>query len=271
MPFFALLLKQEPLKAQELKLKLASFNAMFLYDEIGDDKAFPRGRIPRKEIDFQKIRTHLQTIDPDWIALQEVENETAVQKILPNSYDCKVTRTSGYDQEIGICWKKRFRPVLVSELSELAVHPGARKGLEVAFIVENRRISLLNIHLKAGSDERSARIRTEQLRVLNGILRDKKDFFLLGDFNIPLAKDSYSWKLLSEGVGLKNPGRYTKPKCWGRKNLIDFILTDLQIPKNSFESIPFPEDDGKFDGKPLTEKTLSDHCPVVLRYTTSAE
>ncbi|TGK31795.1 endonuclease [Leptospira gomenensis] len=269
--FFASLLPRTPLQAQELSLKLVSFNAMFLYDEIGDETAFPRGRIPRKEIDFERIRTHLQRIDPDWIALQEVENENAVRKILPNSYDCAVTRTRGYDQEIGVCWKKKFRPVFISERSEIAVFPGARKGLEIEFVVGNRRISVLNIHLKAGSDERSIRIRKEQLRALNRILREKRNFFLLGDFNIALAKDSASWKLLSEGVALKNPGRFTKPNCWGHKRRIDFILTDLPVAKNALESVPFPEDDGDFDGDPLSEKTLSDHCPIVLNYQIQGE
>ncbi|WP_254055531.1 hypothetical protein [Leptospira mayottensis] len=80
---------------------------MFLYDEIGGDgeKRFPAGRIPRKESDFEKIKEHLSKINPDIIALQEVENEKAILKILPEIYACFVSKefAYGYRQEVGIC------------------------------------------------------------------------------------------------------------------------------------------------------------------------
>ncbi|WP_232371582.1 endonuclease/exonuclease/phosphatase family protein [Leptospira ainazelensis] len=262
--FFAALLGAESLKAQDLKLKLASFNAMFLYDEVGDEKKFPKGRIPRKESDFEKIKTHLSKIDPDILALQEVENETAVRKILPDSYSCAVTKTPGYQQEVGICWKKKFRSLEILLHPKVSVEPGTRSGIELKVSIGEKIYSFLNVHLKAGHSRRDRDLRYEQLKTLNEILKDKKNYFLLGDMNVPLGKDKKSWKFLSEDLDLENPGRYTKQICWGHKSLIDFILTDLPVEDASFRQIPFSEDDGDFDGIPEHENGLSDHCPVVL-------
>ncbi|WP_232380642.1 endonuclease/exonuclease/phosphatase family protein [Leptospira ainlahdjerensis] len=262
--FFAVLLAAESLKAQNLKLKLASFNAMFLYDEIEDRKKFPKGRIPRKESDFEKIKTHLSKIDPDILALQEVENEAAVLKILPNSYLCSVTKTPGYQQEVGICWKKKFVSHEILLYPELSLEPGARSGIELKVSIGKTTYSFLNVHLKAGHSEKARDLRYRQLQTLNEILKRKKKYFLLGDMNVSLGKDKKAWKFLSEGLDLKNPGRYAKQLCWGHKSLIDFILTDLSISNAAFEQIPFMEDDGDFDGIPESENGLSDHCPVVL-------
>ncbi|WP_069606552.1 endonuclease/exonuclease/phosphatase family protein [Leptospira tipperaryensis] len=262
--FFAALLGAESLKAQNLKLKLASFNAMFLYDEVGDEKKFPKGRIPRKESDFEKIKKHLSKIDPDILALQEVENESAVFKILPDSYSCAVTKTPGYQQEVGICWKKKFKNHEILLHPNLSLEPGLRSGIELKVFLEKKKYSFLNVHLKAGHGGRDRDLRSRQLRTLNEILKPKKDYFLFGDMNVPLGKDKKSWKILSEDLNLKNPGRYVKQSCWGHKFLIDFILTDLSISNANFRQLPFPEDDGNFDGIPESENGLSDHCPVVL-------
>ncbi|MCG6192650.1 endonuclease/exonuclease/phosphatase family protein [Leptospira sp. FAT2] len=263
--FFAPLLIPEPLKAQDSRLRLASFNAMFLYDEVGDEKKSPQGRIPRKESDFEKIKSHLLKIDPDVIALQEVENEEAIRKILPASFSCSLTKKiSGYDQRVGICWKNKFRFADAAHYSALAIEPGLRSGVEATLSIGNRNYSFLSVHLKAGNSKRDKNLRSKQLLVLNEILKTKENFFLLGDMNSPLGKDHRSWKLLSEGLNLKNPGRYVKQSCWGHKDLIDLIVTDVSIGNSKLVPVPFAEDDGAFDGVPANESGLSDHCPVVL-------
>ncbi|PJZ57790.1 endonuclease/exonuclease/phosphatase family protein [Leptospira barantonii] len=263
--FFALLLNLKSLKAQDSRVRIASFNAMFLYDEIGDEKKSPKGRIPRKESDFEKIKTHLSKIDPDIIALQEVENEEAIWKILPTSFSCSLTKqVAGYDQRVGICWKNKFRFVDVGHYSVLSIKPGLRGGVIVTLTVGNKDYSFLSVHLKAGKSKRDRDLRDAQLSTLNEILKEKKNFFLLGDMNVPLGKDSKSWNILSSGIRLLNPGRFTKASCWQHKDLIDLILTDVGIGNAKLKQVPFAEDDGNFDGDPAEENGLSDHCPVVL-------
>lgn len=263
--FFAALLSGESLKAQDQKLKLVSFNAMFLYDEIADGKKFPKGRIPRNDSDFEKIRTHISKIDPDIISLQEVENEKAIWKILPTSFACSLTKAvAGYDQRVAICWKNKFQTVDAVHYSILSIEPGLRAGVEVVLSIGGKNYSFLGVHLKAGNSKKDKKLRSRQLVVLNEILKKKKNYFLLGDMNSSLGTDNRSWKLLSKDLDLKNPGRYTKQICWGHKSLIDFILTDLPLSNARFRQIPFPEDDGEFDGIPESENGLSDHCPVVL-------
>ncbi|XDD49383.1 endonuclease/exonuclease/phosphatase family protein [Leptospira sp. WS92.C1] len=262
--FFAVLLSPPSLQAQDSKLKLASFNAMFLYDEVQDENGFPKNRIPRTASDFERIQTHLRKIDPDILAVQEVENETAALKILTDSYSCFVTKTQLYKQEVGICWKKKFYPKEIRLYPELSVAPGARPGMELRIPIGKTIFSFLSVHLKAGHSPNDRDLRSRQLKILNGILKEKKNYFVLGDLNVPLGNDKKSWKILSEGLNLRNPGRYTKQICWGHRSLIDLILTDHNSSKMKFEQKPFPEDDGNFDGKPEGESGLSDHCPVVL-------
>lgn len=263
--FFAVLLSIESLKAQDSKLKLASFNAMFLYDEVEDAKKFPKGRTPRKEFDFQRIKEHLSKIDPDIIALQEVENEEAIWKIISSSYACSLTKKqAGYDQRIAICWKDKFQTVNAVHYSVLALKPGLRPGVEVILSIGDKNYSFFAVHLKAGHSAKDKKLRSKQLAILNEIHLKKNNYFLLGDWNTPLGNDKKSWKILSEGLDLKNPGRYAKPRCWQHKDLIDLILTDVPLGNANLEQFPFPEDDGDFDGSPSSENGLSDHCPVVL-------
>ncbi|WP_147456737.1 endonuclease/exonuclease/phosphatase family protein [Leptospira yasudae] len=263
--FFAPLLTAEPLKEHNFHLRIASFNAMFLYDEIGDEKKSPKGRIPRKESDFEKIKTHLSKIDPDVIALQEVENEEAIRKILPASFSCSLSKKiSGYDQRVGVCWKNKFRVTDAAHYSALSLKPGLRSGVEVTLSIGKKDYSFLSVHLKAGNSKRDKNLRSKQLLVLNEILKTKENYFLLGDMNSPLGTDHRSWNLLSQGLNLKNPGRYAKQRCWDHKDLIDLILTDVDTGGSKLKQVPFAEDDGAFDGVPANESGLSDHCPVVL-------
>lgn len=99
------------LNAENFKLKIASYDTLTLYltkrEEIKDENGFSSRRIPRSDLDFQKIREHLLQIDADILAIQNLRNEAEALNILSEDYSCFVNKWSTQSHRgIGICWKK---------------------------------------------------------------------------------------------------------------------------------------------------------------------
>lgn len=99
------------LNAENFKLKIASYDTLTLYltkrEEIKDENGFSSRRIPRSDLDFQKIREHLLQIDADILAIQNLRNEAEALNILSENYSYFVDKRSTQShREIGICWKK---------------------------------------------------------------------------------------------------------------------------------------------------------------------
>ncbi len=106
------------LNAENFKLKIASYdtNILTLYrtkiEEIKDENGFSSRRIPRSDLNFQKIREHLLQIDADILAIQNLRNETEALNILSEDYSCFVNkRFFRSHRGIGICWKKNKFPI----------------------------------------------------------------------------------------------------------------------------------------------------------------
>lgn len=250
-------------KTSDKGIRIASFNSLFLYDEIDDSGKIPRDRRPRKGEDFLSLRKTVLSSDPDLIGLQEIENAEAARKIVSSEYECRATNTPGYTQEIGLCWKKSFGSPKTREIQELSLRPGLRKGLLSEFEFPRGKLSVLVVHLKAGRSSRDRSEREEQIRRISEILPNLGDFVLLGDFNENLASRPSLWKILKGGSVLRSANHRQKADCWQHKeNFIDYLITNLEWKKGSFRQTKFDADDGNFDGRPVSERGLSDHCPI---------
>ncbi|TGL65803.1 endonuclease/exonuclease/phosphatase family protein [Leptospira sarikeiensis] len=245
------------------KLKITSFNSYFLYDEIGDSYKTPKDRKHRTEEDFSKLKKIILSNHPDIIGFQEIENEEALKHIIINEYDCRATITRGYSQEVGLCWKKELGQPSIREIEELSLRPGLRKGLLAEFAFENKKISVLVVHLKAGRSPKDKKERKEQIQVLHKILPDLGKFVLLGDFNEILESRIDLWRILQGDLRLKSANYKQQSDCWQHQDgFIDYLITNLHWEEGSFKQIKFGSDDGNFDGNPIEEKGLSDHCPI---------
>lgn len=245
------------------KLKVTSFNSYFLYDEIGDSHKFPKDRKHRTEEDFSKIKKLIFHNRPDIIGFQEVENETALLNIIINEYECKTTVTPGYSQELGLCWKKDLGKPIISELEQLSLRPGLRKGLLAEFNLDGKKVSVIVVHLKAGHSSKDKKERREQILALTEILPSLGKFVLLGDFNEVLERRVDLWKILQGNLKLKIANYKQKSDCWQHNDgFIDYLITNMEWQHGSFVQTKFETDDGNFDGNPSAEKGLSDHCPV---------
>ncbi len=244
-------------------LRITSFNSFFLYDETGDRNKIPKNRTPRKQEDFEKIRKTLLNRDPDLIGLQEIENTNAAVKITSSEYECKTTNTPGYSQEVGICWKKTLPSPKIKEVEDISLRPGLRKGLLAEFDFPQGKLSVLSIHLKAGKSRKDQAERKEQIQKLSQILPKLGNFILLGDFNENLESRHFVWEKLQGDLQLRSAGHKKQADCWQHKEgFIDYLITNLEWRKGSFIQTKFESDDGGFDGFPMEEKGLSDHCPI---------
>ncbi|EMN47784.1 hypothetical protein LEP1GSC088_0915 [Leptospira interrogans str. L1207] len=99
------------MNAENFKLKIANYDTLTLYltkrEEIKDENGFSSRKIPRPDLDFQKIREHLLQIDADILAIQNLRNEAEALNILSEDYSCFVNKRSTQSHRgIGICWKK---------------------------------------------------------------------------------------------------------------------------------------------------------------------
>nr|WP_258028612.1 endonuclease/exonuclease/phosphatase family protein [Leptospira inadai] len=244
-------------------LIISSFNAMFLYDEKGDTGKFPTNRRPRLPADFATIRAVVLQNSPDIIGFQEIENESAIKMVTNESYNCSATRTHGYSQEVGLCWKKSLPNPLLSELPQLSLRPGLRKGLMAEFSFPQGKLTVISVHLKAGKSAEDQSERQEQIQVLGEILERKKRFVLLGDFNENLRSKRSSWNMLKGERRLATANYKAKSNCWQhKKGFIDYLITDQDWKPGSFRQFQFKTDDGQYDGNPPEELKLSDHCPI---------
>ncbi|EPG76216.1 endonuclease/exonuclease/phosphatase family protein [Leptospira fainei serovar Hurstbridge str. BUT 6] len=244
-------------------LVISSFNAMFLYDEKGDTGKFPVNRQPRIPADFETIRALVLQNSPDIIGFQEIESESAIKMITNENYNCSATRTHGYSQEVGLCWKKALPNPMLSELPQLSLRPGLRKGLMAEFPFPQGKFTVISVHLKAGQSAEDQSERQEQIKVLGEILARKRRFVLLGDFNENLKSRRSSWNILKGELRLTTANYKAKSNCWQhKKGFIDYLITDQEWKPESFRQFKFKTDDGQYDGNPPEELRLSDHCPI---------
>ncbi|MFB5652641.1 endonuclease [Leptospira wolffii] len=250
-------------KNQLSGIRIASFNSLFLYDEEGDTGKLPRDRKARSESDFSRLRRTLLSTYPDIVGLQEIENAKAARRIVSAEYECESTRTPGYSQELGLCWKKSLERPKIREIEGLSLRPGLRKGLVGEFKFPQGKISVLVVHLKAGHSKKDKAERKKQIEVLGGVLPGLENFVLLGDFNENLELHKELWEILKGRSSLKSANHLERSDCWQHKEgFIDYLITNLEWKKGSFLQKKFEEDDGNFDGSSEVEKGLSDHCPI---------
>ncbi|EJO79872.1 endonuclease/exonuclease/phosphatase family protein [Leptospira interrogans] len=192
------------MNAENFKLKIASYDTLTLYltkrEEIKDENGFSSRRIPRSDLDFQKIREHLLQIDADILAIQNLRNEAEALNILSEDYSCFVNKRSTQSHRgIGICWKKnKF------SISNIQIHKAdiplffkaqynQERFVELQIPIGKSYYSFWSVYLYKDKERR-----IDQLYLLNNLLRKNKIFFVLGNFNDPLYSAHFPGKLFQK-------------------------------------------------------------------------
>ncbi len=275
-----LLLLAAPATAAEVKL--ATWNIAWLTTRPANDPMLPRGLSPRQPGDWDLLAAYARRLEADIIALQEVDGEEAVHRILP-ARDWQVFLARENDiQRSGFAIRRALRATQNEDLAELDLIPHARfslrRGADVTVTLPGGQpLRLLSVHLNAGCREgpldaargRECDALARQSAILAEWTRERRregtPFAILGDFNRRMdhARDEMSAALapmLRATEGVSNP-------CWadarGGRPFISHILlfgeAQRWLVPGSLRVMTYAE------RAPEMRDRLSDHCPVSVR------
>jgi endonuclease/exonuclease/phosphatase family metal-dependent hydrolase len=276
------------LSAQEVRV--ASWNIEHLAEH---NKV---GCVPRSTLDYEKLRNFSELLNADVIALQEVENTAAVERVFPKSewnivlsdrpnsrsYNCRGNDQESTQQRVAVVLRKGIKYQNKGSFEELGLKmEGLRYGVVVEIFGDRDTINLLALHLKSGcfvddystSKLRACEVLETQIETLDdwieNSIRENKKFIVLGDFNSRLtAENSMFWNKLvtmdNMPIGIQN-GMQNLTGCHPRyPDLIDHIILGPETSKLQIQNsqmVHFYSSTGRHMAE---EDMLSDHCPVSL-------
>ncbi len=253
---------------------ISTFNIEWLGDGIDD-------RIKRNELDYQNIAKILKMIDADLYGLQEIENKSALQKLLNylDGYNYVIFENST-KQKIACLYKSE-----VEIFNSYLYYPLAldSKFLRPGLVIEGRKGNfdwiIKIVHLKSSSRfdttaemaQRSRDIRSNQVQIIRNWIdsvinsSNEQDIIIIGDFNdspkknrttlTPLIEFEDITFLTDELKSCKNP-------YW--KSIDHIVVTNSAKNRyisgslwqyNFYQSLTVEE-----------SKKISDHCPIVVAF-----
>jgi endonuclease/exonuclease/phosphatase family metal-dependent hydrolase len=270
---------QYQIEAKVDSITIATFNIEWLGDGIDDKK-------DRSEVDYQNVAKVISMTNADIIAVQEIENGMALQRVLkflPN-YTFSIPETD-YPQNVAYIYSKNIEFKLIGEYENLAVKKKRTRPGYLAYVKKgNFDFYMMNVHLKSTSRydsteelrQESFILRNEQSIVLNNWIdsvmsvEKERDFIILGDFNDNPTRGQKSYiKDLSRNIKLQFLTADVKSCKNPNWDNIDHIIVSLSAHKRlnttSVTNINFYQALG-------TEfaKSISDHCPVVATFEISS-
>lgn len=276
------------LSAQEVRV--ASWNIEHLAEH---NKV---GCVPRSTLDYEKLRNFSELLNADVIALQEVENTAAVERVFPKSewnivlsdrpnsrsYNCRGNDQESTQQRVAVVLRKGIKYQNKGSFEELGLKmEGLRYGVVVEIFGDRDTINLLALHLKSGcfvddystSKLRACEVLETQIETLDdwieNSIRENTKFIVLGDFNSRLTvENSMFWNKLvnmdNMPIGIQN-GMQNLTGCHPRyPDLIDHIILGPETSKLQIQNsqmVHFYSSTGRHMAE---EDMLSDHCPVSL-------
>jgi predicted extracellular nuclease len=246
-------------------------------------KGKPTGAQPRTEQDYQKMADAIKQSGAEVMAVQEISDEKALQKVLGNlpGYDYILgttgKRDDGKNQMVGIiyngdkveCDKSSVTEIMEAQVPHLAGDGHLRAPLAAKFKSKEGGFdfTIVSMHLKAGQKGNCRQIRDAQVSVINKWAQDRmasdgdKDIVFAGDFNDTL--NSSTTKKLGEGTDLHMVTSESAIRDeWSHPvthRLIDHIGVTTANGGSLEEYIPGTTGVVK-------EKVSSDHRPVVSSF-----
>lgn len=256
-------------------LTLATWNIAYL------DRENDAGKIPRSPVDYARLRSYAKALGADLVALQEVDGVAAARRVFDAaSWDFHFAAEQPNRQGVGFAWRQGLKVTPMPDLKELALNPGLRPGVDIRVEIGDRRLRVLNVHLKSECQSgplystwnRDCATLRRQLEIVERWMDARaaagEPFVVMGDFNRALRAYDPAWIELDDAEppesDLVQPGAEATPRCWnlGWVDFIDHIVLSRTaatwLVPGSFRQVQYREEDRDH------MQALSDHCPVVV-------
>lgn len=258
---------------------IGTFNLEWLGDGIGDKK-------PRSSANYEKFAEIIANSGMEVIGVQEVENSSAIKKIMKYLPDYKfILGKQGSLQNVGLIYKNTIKVESLGEYTPLKVEPErTRPGLVAKCKKGNFDWIVMVVHLKSTSRyddtpekrQTSFDLRKEQAEVLSNWVdslvddSDEHDVFIVGDFNDNPRRDDLVIAPLSmnrDVVFLTWDMQSCKNKIW---DMIDHIVITKSV-KNRYLDGSVHAYNFFSTLTDIAAKGISDHCPVMAVFDVTAE
>jgi endonuclease/exonuclease/phosphatase family metal-dependent hydrolase len=199
------------------RLRLATWNLENLHAQDGQSTYLePDPSVKRTATDYDRIRCYVRLFDPDILAVQEVDGEEALSRVVDTEvYDVHVDdRPKGSlngQQNTGFAVKRGLTVVRQPDFEALDIRGDGslRYGTRIDLTHNGQTLQLMSVHLKSGCFENaSTSSACETLRaqvpVLEGWIdaaaEEPTPFIVLGDFNRRLTQPGDRvWADLDDG------------------------------------------------------------------------
>ncbi len=278
--------KSSPTPRHDGRIRIATWNLGNLHAEDGESiYGGNRPSVKRSAKDYERIKCYIRLFDPDILAVQEVDGEEALLRIVDaDVYDVHVSDrpqgTLNGMQNTGFAYKRGLNVTKQPDFEELDVtgNDRLRYGARIDLNYNGHVFRLMSVHLKSGcfegvSSSSSCRAFFQQLPVLEEWIDDAaqrpESFIVLGDFNrrFNVPNDS-AWleiddsepqnsDLTSVTFGMPitcRDNRFTR--------FIDHIISGKRatelVDLTSFRHVSYRQQDIEDWDK------ISDHCAVVV-------
>jgi endonuclease/exonuclease/phosphatase family metal-dependent hydrolase len=239
----------------------------------------------RFPIDYERIRCYVRLFDPDILAVQEVDGEEALKRVVDTDvYDVVVSKRPkppgmNGKQNTGFAFKKGLHVQPHDDFADLDVSNGAlRRGTRIDLIHGGQTFLLMSVHLKSGcfdngSSGSACNTLFNQIPVLERWIDEAASspnpFIVLGDFNRRLNQpEDLVWTNIDDAqppnADLTTITENMPISCRDNKfpEFIDHIVFDKRaiafVDRSSFRQITYRQADKE------VWDAISDHCPVVV-------
>ena len=268
------------LPARAADLTVVAWNIAWLTAKPPGHPDLPRDLIRRGPDDYAVLQRIATSLDADIIAFQEVDGPLGAARVFDATRYAFFFPQEQDTQRAGFAVRRGLRVTQNPDLAELDLRPTARfslrRGADITVEAGGQRLRLLSIHLRAGCAEgrlpgRSATC--EELLRQGGYLARwivarraaGEDFAIAGDFNRRMERGDALLALLAAAAPLTLATEGQRDTCWSNgRTFIDHILTGGAargwMDARSFRMVPLPR------AHPNGRDTLSDHCPIAVRF-----
>ena len=268
------------------RLRLATWNLGNLHAQDGQSTyTGPDPSVQRAAVDYARLRCYLRLFDPDILAVQEVDGEAALSRIVDTDvYEVHVDdRPRGSlngQQNTGFAFKRGLTVTRQPDVTALDIRGDGslRYGARIDLTHNGQVLQLLSVHLKSGCFDNSTTSAAcptllAQIPVLERWIDEAAQgpapFVVLGDFNRRFTvPGDRVWAELDDGepanADLLTVTQEMPISC--RENtfteFIDHIVVDRRaaawVDRTSFRHLTYRQAD-----RAVWDK-ISDHCPVLV-------